>query len=1292
MATIIEYLRGGEAITPTEMNALFGSFSGRMETILGGRSFLPAFKNTGFSTQDHGQSSYHSFPYQIVGKCFHFLDGATYYANFTPGFKAKTVTVYDPIAAANVSAQGGYSYDETAFDSPTITPISYDRTNRICTIADIPEAQYPAWLFKLNGVSIFEHSLRTHTRELQGPEDDEPKTYWLKEQSAPIPSKYYHRALAEIIIEGPIRVSLPETLDKFKCFRFHNLQPRDCVVELGGTTFTLQPFECCCWRRDSDYLGHGKELPEDKPKFKNYRRSAFRYFFEFEDNDPRDFWFHPRLPDGTNYFRTFTSASGMQGNNLCNPAMVHDWIRLLTDRNNYAHFERDPHAHICDLFNLVPEYREKFGKRGATETTIQDEWCLGDLLHHRGALTIARKTGSETVLESGEFIGYQPLVEFLSSLIGMQINGATDASGNLTLEDNSGADRVDIIQHGTNFLKGFAEAGDWPQEWVIQTGRNIDSPFTIESKVMEANPVTANTQDINGGSAFTLKATSGYRIAQRIINASARSASYVDFNGVTQVINGNPLETIAEVLGTQATINGIHNVTVADLKTLKYFGNGALSTQNDSRIEFTDAALTLTPEGLVLTFKEKVSAATIPNLTETSWYVNQFGNRLDYDASAGKWLLKHCVRFRGHGWGYGQHGRNYSAFYGPIDGRCRVRGYSGDVSGPFGADEVVVRQFSARTGAELLRRIDVSEIGVNVAGERFLTTPRPAIDPPWIRIDALPEFLASKSGATFEAMRTKLIPYSNQSLTRTATMSMPLSVAHYNAMAQAVNQLTEGRALDYRAFRFIVGPKVLAFESLPGYAMNGPSPADCFSRTDNIGGGLREYWEYFFEKHDVQIKTTAQFPPSFHAFKTAAPQGRAVKLDVTAKVQNCTYGSNKKVIESGGSTYWWYRVNGQINATISNVRMSDARAFSGDGVVFNWRAQTPALNLNSAYAGVSWVSVSEVRAMIESLQLPFVYADAFYPLKLVSVGAQNGELENFASLTSLNRVFAGEIYSFPSSYLATQEVLTPGDQAELDAWNNSPAHNSTITIPFGFDQSTLPTPAFFTSAGAFLLAKTTAEVEWKIAFTGTTPPECLNLTNSTERHPSLRWHKHINVTTAGGPRRVNIGYDGILESLRKQSPWHPENFSQVFPVGIGEGSGPGSTTPFNGSAFSARYVRSEGPRAFIEVKGESESLSNYIEILEARNSWLAFRVENTNGGKLKVFSITQPAFGKIFNWWVGKDSAYLSSLAGTHTAVPLDLYQPEHSQIECSGTTLLKPAENSNVRLLFELDRALVPL
>lgn len=1309
MATVVPYLPGGTAITPDEMNDLFRSFDSRLDTLLGGRSFLIAFRNVGSQSAPNGETNYTSTPHEVLGKCFFFLDGAVHYSRFAPGFRAKTVTVTDPTTGGSVSAQGGYSHDETIFDGLTIAPVSYDYDNHVVTIQDIPAASYPAWLSKIPSVSIFEHSLRAFTVELQGPEDAEAHQYYLKEQSCPIPTKRYERALAEIIIEGPHQVLVSGTLDKFKCYRFHNLQPQQCQVALGSISLTLQPFECQTWR-DS---GNG------------FQRSQFRYFCEFQDRDPRDFWFHPRLPDGSQYYRVATSVGGMQGNNVCNPTVLYDFIRRLTDTRHYAFFEKDTSAHVCDIFNLVPELREKFGKRGAVDTTLRNEWLLGDCLHHRGTFAIARTTGHPanpvTTFEAAEFPGYQPTDQFIAYMAARGITVTEDSStGSLKLQNTDATKRVDIIQYGTNFLKSF----DSTQRWITQTGRNIDGAgHTIERNVFEVNSTTASSmpyQNPDGTNEVILNSTAGYRIARRALDSTARSATYRDIDGVTKTVTGAPTQRIREVFQTPPALTGIHTVSLSDLLTLRYFGATAADLLEDGHVQFADPQITLTPFGLWLTFEERITADYLHNYTayttpNPTWYYNTYLNRLRYDEASDKWILKHCVRFRGHGWGYGEHGRNNAAFYGPVDGRIAVRGYSGDVLGKDGADETVVRQSSRSTIAKLLRRIDVSELGITNAGERFLTTPKPSISPPFIQIDALLEFQADSTWYNTvngsSTNRLRLIPYSNQSRLRGPTVAMPLSVVHYNAMAMAVNQLTTGRPLDSRAFAFIVGNKILSFDPqasvsigmtpLPSWDMGGPAPVDAFTRFDNVATAA--YWEHLFSSRAVMVRGVSSFPASYQQFKTFRSERRNWKYKTTVDLWNGVHSGFKLVWEAPDAfaPYNWAVFRATLSGTIGDVRFGDPINIGQLGDVLPYVAG-PTINLNTTYsAGLRWVSIGDVRTWFDSIGIPFNYAEAFIPLKIVECEAP-ARLRLNEDYSHVSHSLEGEVYAESSFRQGTPGAPGPSHLARINQIVSE--MNAATARVQEWEQAFTP---FNMKFARFALVKSedSSDAEWKTATPDNEPRLIWNFRNRTEGTSNrTRFYTHIRFNTAGfgvsggGGNVVNAS--ATILSLQNQTPWYPSDAFFQNPVGVGEGSGPGSSvsnrTSLRGGEY--RHDKREGPRAVIELdtpqdEAEQEKYENLLRQLEAEENWMAVQVNSSAGAKAEVLQVAEPAFAKKFDWWNETSEAYLASLAGTYTAPPRDLAGASHSYQECEeGVTVIEPPEDSAHRVLYDTTRVRITL
>ena len=83
----------------------------------------------------------------------------------------------------------------------------------------------------------------------------------------------------KLSLEGVQNVNIDATWDKYSCFRIHNLNPYPATIAFGGInsySLTLGPFACRCVRRD---LTSG-----------SYNQ-VYNYFFQFQPNDPRFYWF-----------------------------------------------------------------------------------------------------------------------------------------------------------------------------------------------------------------------------------------------------------------------------------------------------------------------------------------------------------------------------------------------------------------------------------------------------------------------------------------------------------------------------------------------------------------------------------------------------------------------------------------------------------------------------------------------------------------------------------------------------------------------------------------------------------------------------------------------------------------------------------------------------------------------------------------------------------------------------------------------------------------------------------------
>jgi hypothetical protein len=618
---MIPYLQGGERPTAVQMNALFAALDTKLTTLLGGRSFILGMVNA----PANGSLV---IPAPVFGKTFFFVTGPTAYAQFVPGRILKTVSAVDPVTSLTVSADSVRPYDHEPFEDAIAAAVvsSYDGTKRVATIPTIGGAYYTDGLTATAGVGLCEHSLQAHTVE------HDSQTYFVKEAAAPIPEKRYDWAQAEIIIEGRATVDLPVTWDKYRFFRFHNLQPIECEVTFGAEfTVTLEPFGIACVRRDG---------PES-----NYRLSDHKYFQTFEAGDPRFFWYWPSIPSNTvgSTMNTtvLTASGGMQGNNVVNPAVLHDFVSWFVQAKGdaagagryWAWFNQDVHE-LCDI---GPDHAEVFGAASGSTP-------VGDLFHHKGWLKVLKvhKTVDDPLYpgikqiyyEDLQFNGYGTIV---ADFAARDITVAADGSGNLAFSASAALPwTIDVVPLSTNLLKGLNHAlGVVDPEFYTSYsmfGRPLgSSAFTFaEVKVFESGNTVTHPQDHEGRSTFTLNERSTYRIRQRVFNSAANDKSYVDSSGVTVNVVGPETESLSEAaLGTAGAMVGIHTVPVSDLLSLKYFGNPALSDQSDDYVSYEDAALTLTPEGWVLTFRSGCR-----RISRRRWALGRRGTRISRGGSS----------------------------------------------------------------------------------------------------------------------------------------------------------------------------------------------------------------------------------------------------------------------------------------------------------------------------------------------------------------------------------------------------------------------------------------------------------------------------------------------------------------------------------------------------------------------------------------------------------------------------------------------------------------------------------
>ena len=215
---MVPYVSAGQSPTAVQLNALIAELDGLLHGLFGGKSWIIYERNAA----------------EPEGRRFYFGDVAQR-------------KILPPPVAAPV-------YDHGAFTSlaDSYTVHAYDPDLDLAfTDQQQPDPAHP---WPLDG------SLEAHTRLHQGPEDTEPRAYWLCNQGLVDDQhfllqgreRYRRLDVAEIVIEGwtggePFVWN--STWNKFHCLRFHNLDPRPLNVELPGLAFSVPAFGIQALRR-----------------------------------------------------------------------------------------------------------------------------------------------------------------------------------------------------------------------------------------------------------------------------------------------------------------------------------------------------------------------------------------------------------------------------------------------------------------------------------------------------------------------------------------------------------------------------------------------------------------------------------------------------------------------------------------------------------------------------------------------------------------------------------------------------------------------------------------------------------------------------------------------------------------------------------------------------------------------------------------------------------------------------------------------------------------------------------
>jgi hypothetical protein len=886
--------------TAALMNAVWGEFDRKLTKILSGKSFLLARKQP--------------FLANLMGKIFYFNDNPaeTVYSLRAQGF----------IAGGGLGPDGQPNgpplpipYDHEVFTRAIAsieakiaadpTSVQWDDANRIVTVPTfmpIPpnnpyaftNPDYGQLPFENGGgMGLFDHSLAAHTIMHQGPKDNEPVPYFVREWGA-VPEKRYRFALAEIVVEGLTDLDIPDEYDKYNCFRIHNLSEDPLTVTFGSNySIDIDPFGCACVRRDSVTEKY---------------RDGFTYFFKFEKGDPRFAWFHATQKDmnlatvigGSPMMRV---SNSMQANNLMNPLSLHDWIGFVsftasqlayytwtgggttwgqidlggTGDTRYAWFERDPST-VADVHLANKDF---FGDPNDPNTLV------GDLLFHPGKIIVARTSRTDkdeqgflkTTFSTIDYRGMATIVEDFAAG-GVTVYTETDTSlpsyGQLCFK-NALSDICELIPVSTNLFKRWDEGANeevhTPMVPLHDAGfQNLPVPGYIPGPSLdyyffEKQPPHGVQTSVSG---FALGPDTDQTVFQRNLRVQDDSRTWYDLvysparddwdvvprtvnvpDAIKRITVPNPTswrKTLHFGPSTPAwCYKALHQMKVADLLDLSWWGDPQLADQATPYVTFANKKLTLSDQGLVLTFDETISAY-MPEGADGSLTNNGMALCGDiYQWKVGQLTRKRVITFRGHGWGHTGQGSKSMGFASPRRGKQVLSPYVDyEVSGPNGIDFKLPNRGASQTAHRMLQRFKYGEMVLpdHTVG-RFWRACGRDVDvflknynkPHWY--GAFKWVGYDEDPTVGDTTKPQVLDYwgncvNMKALTDGEMFALPLLVEHYNGMAAAVNSLTKGYGLTCACLQWRVDGRLLSLIPGTGIYFGGlPEPMGSFASFRN---------------------------------------------------------------------------------------------------------------------------------------------------------------------------------------------------------------------------------------------------------------------------------------------------------------------------------------------------------------------------------------------------------------------------------------------------------------------------
>lgn len=1026
------YLSGDERATVAHWNALYSVFDAKLSKILSNCSPILAF-NTGVG----------SIPPDLMGKCFFFVpdNGIAKYAYRCPGARVKSGqdggTYIDPGTGLPTPRPWGdvilWGYNHQIFlnaQNSFGASYTFDDANKIVTVPTIGASYYTNGLSAITNVSIFDHSLAAHKVNATYLSDPPVQQFfYIKESHCDHNEKHYRYAVAELILDGVTELSIPDTWDKYCFFRIHNLNYAAATVtfgKAGGASelrrVVVPALHCKTVRRDrSATLSAG-----GFSVFTNYRVGGgedndLNYFFKFEGaRDLRHYWHFPStwVAAGTNNnTMSHTSrvpANSMCANNLTCPSIIYDWIRhfrydrdsFVSNGRRYAWFHPDEHQ----VHDIEDSYADLLAKPSNPNAN------LGDLVWHKGNCLLVKfhKTNKipATTLPDSTWaeIPFNGLATIAADWAAYGINVTTDANGLLGFQQSTTGDHANweflLIPWGTNL---FRLPNDSPRSGLDLRFKQVVDPhwFDQQGESCAMNQVAPQ-----------FNASGWPLVPRRNANTAANTKTWAGGDET-----GDPIVGLVDVNPPNGSATQLWNPqsrTVSELLTLKYFGDKNFETQSTAWTHYANVRCVLTPHGHVLLFDE-----LIPLLgpfqqagNDVSTNPSRFGEGWELYSNAGAWFLKRkrVIKLRGHGFGWKEEGRIASMHYSGKYGRHLFNGnglyYERDMVGPNGADYRAPKLDIIESSVKVQRRVKTSNLGNNIKSGRFW---RCSWDDKFVEIWDRMQRGTDSFKLWLATHRSEIL----DNLTGAGRQgTYPLLAEHFNGMAMAVNQLTTGKRLDFKALRFIAVMPSGAFAGqsfcagftpkIDGNIWNDPGgvpvPVDCFDyyRGTPTADQLRLFALY--QGAGIPIRTLAD-----RADYAIAINQKNVdrKIDLHYKI----------TVSGAVRSSTTYRASLHTEMTSEDISYVDNAAAAGTAFFYNFGAFR---SLQTEYANFHWVSTTDVLAFLDQFGIDVAYDEIFTPLKLdfISSGREKSN---------------GSYYSTQSGTLTNMVVINSGGGIGLES-------------------------------------------------------------------------------------------------------------------------------------------------------------------------------------------------------------------------------------------------------------------